>query len=471
MNTIFGSKKHEGLVANNGDPITARTWDSGNIDGYSYQALVFPEPSDYGINNGNISKLSIKAPNGKLVVSYDRGWDIEPAGKSAKAILDKVLARYTVEQSSETKCNEAFAVYRGGPGYSSSFMIDCGSPERAKALADAIQEEAYDHPLDSAKDDAGRHFLGGEIVQFWPVDRYFTATVDPCDKAIEWCQEFLNSLDGEISALTGNDAGLESIKNESTLSSLLAKNPVWNEIGGGDTADLADSIEKGEWIGLMTGAEDDTDAGWDKYIADTFGPTSDFADFVDGRYIKPDEREPDFRVAQIKFKPLFNRLSTNTKAGLLTDLGAALSRGYFAESKGAASEDRRGTDRYGHHVKRFTTKDLKGLDGEVTGGSGDNAGAADTFGLAYLDTTSISAFSNNFSPSARDNFLHDLAQMPISKKSIEDLLRKHQLHKYGRTVGLRDFFPENGIAYLGTIGDDGLPSKSLYLKWGPALKK
>jgi hypothetical protein len=324
MNTISGSNKHEGLVDNSGKPITARTWDSGNIDGYSYQALVFPEPSDYGINNGNISKLSIKGPNGKLVVSYDRGWDIEPAGKAAKAILDKVLARYAVEQSSETKCNaheneqetldssikdwytveydtdelgpkiqgtfrgviqtlldggdvynyihvddsivrervleklsdildvgygdlyqlwlkgtasrqllaklrrigffkesnpeskcnEAFTVYRGGPGYSSSFMIDCGSPERAKALADAISEEAYGHPAGSAKDDAGRHFLGGEIIQFWPVDRYFTATVDPCDKAIEWCQEFLKTLDGEISALTGNADGLESIKNE-----------------------------------------------------------------------------------------------------------------------------------------------------------------------------------------------------------------------------------------------------------------
>ena len=105
------------------------------------------------------------------------------------------------------------------------------------------------------------------------------------------------------------------------------------------------------------------------------------------------------------------------------------------------------------------------------GGNGANAGADDKFGLAYMDSTSISAFSNNFSTSARDNFLHDLAQMPVSKKSIEDLLRKHKLHKYGREVGVRDFFPENGIAYLGTYDDDGVPYKSVYLKWGPALKK
>ena len=483
-----------------------------------------------------------------------------------------------------------------------AFIIDCGSPEKAKELNDAfsaLAEKVLDHNDKEAGDAIGRN-----VILYYDVGPFFTACVDPCDKAAAWCEEWLRNSGGAAPAIQGNSAGLESkgIKNESILSGLLAKNPVWNEISGGDTAELADNIEKGEWIGLMTGAEDDTDAGWDKYIADTFGP---FIDFVDARYIKPDENDPDFRVAQIKFKPLFNRLSTNAKTGLLADLGDKIADGYFAaaekrtealspkmqkrlklkgwqdntmkmkgfdeagysfldlydngkcssivaptkgydtekealdagkkifddfdeyldvtayhdeeggpngeavwfpayglkktfvdlpEGEGlevlselsdvlyrlytkgeSASEDRRGTDRYGHHVKRFTTKDLKGLDdGDAAGDNGGNgagAGADDKFGLAYMDTTSISAFSNNFSTSERDNFLHDLAQMPVSKKSIEDLLRKHPLHKYGRAVGVRDFFPDNGIAYLGTYGDDGLPYKSIYLKWGPALKK
>ena len=143
---------------------------------------------------------------------------------------------------------------------------------------------------------------------------------------------------------------------------------------------------------------------------------------------------------------------------------------YKAYTKGeSASEDRRGTDRYGHPVKRFTTKDLKGLDGEVI--SGDDAGTPSNFGLAYLDTTSMDALSNDFRTQECDRFLHDLAQMPVSKKSIEDLLRKHKLHKFGDTIGVRDFFPENGIAYLGTYASDGLPYKDLCLRWGPALKK
>lgn len=87
------SKKNEALVTTDGTPITERTWDKGVIDGYSYEALVFPEGSVYGINDGNISKLSIKDPNGKLVLNYDRGWDIKPNAKTKK-IMDKILDRY-----------------------------------------------------------------------------------------------------------------------------------------------------------------------------------------------------------------------------------------------------------------------------------------------------------------------------------------------------------------------------------------
>ena len=42
-----------------------------------YWAKVYDEGSIYGINEGRISKLTIKI-DGQTVVSYDRGWDIEP---------------------------------------------------------------------------------------------------------------------------------------------------------------------------------------------------------------------------------------------------------------------------------------------------------------------------------------------------------------------------------------------------------
>ena len=43
-----------------------------------YWAKVYDEGSEYGINEGRISKLTIKI-DGQTVVSYDRGWDLEPA--------------------------------------------------------------------------------------------------------------------------------------------------------------------------------------------------------------------------------------------------------------------------------------------------------------------------------------------------------------------------------------------------------
>ena len=50
---------------------------------YSGQALVFQDPSKYGIDKGNISKLWLKY-KGTPILNYDRGWDT----KSGKYELD-----------------------------------------------------------------------------------------------------------------------------------------------------------------------------------------------------------------------------------------------------------------------------------------------------------------------------------------------------------------------------------------------
>lgn len=263
----------------------------------------------------------------------------------SKEEASAIVASYNGEkdcwmEKSESKANEAAYTAIKNPGQA-AFLLDCGTPEKAKELNDAFYEVAF------VKNgwEPNKAVIGGELIQGWNVGQYFTACVDPCDKAVKWCEDWLRNSDGKAPGIQGNDAGLESKGNE----------------------------------------------------------------------------------------------------------------------------DRRGTDRYGHPVRRFTPKDLKGAGADD---DDDDAGSdGEKFGLAYLDTTSINAFSNDFSTIVRDSFLHDLAQLPVSKKSIEDLLRKHQLHRWGRPVAIRDFFPENGIAYLGTIGPDGLPYKTLALKWGPALKK
>lgn len=50
----------------------------------------FEEGSEFGINEGRISKLTINLGREKLA-NYDRGWDIEPVDKDTKAVLEVLL--------------------------------------------------------------------------------------------------------------------------------------------------------------------------------------------------------------------------------------------------------------------------------------------------------------------------------------------------------------------------------------------
>ena len=72
-------------------------WSSGLLvfDGVevSYDIKHYEEPSDYGIERGRISKLSLRA-QGKEFVNYDRGWDIYPKGQLAKQALKEILKLY-----------------------------------------------------------------------------------------------------------------------------------------------------------------------------------------------------------------------------------------------------------------------------------------------------------------------------------------------------------------------------------------
>lgn len=70
-------------------------WMSGIIEsGYEWEAKVYKEPSEFGINGGRVSKLYIW-PAGQswapALVSYDRGWDKEPEIPEIKAIFETLL--------------------------------------------------------------------------------------------------------------------------------------------------------------------------------------------------------------------------------------------------------------------------------------------------------------------------------------------------------------------------------------------
>lgn len=73
-------------------------WHEGDLQvgktNYHYWAKVYDEGSEWGINEGRISKLMIKQDS-KIVCNYDRGWDVEPKkGSSADKALQQVLNIY-----------------------------------------------------------------------------------------------------------------------------------------------------------------------------------------------------------------------------------------------------------------------------------------------------------------------------------------------------------------------------------------
>jgi hypothetical protein len=60
-------------------------WVTGSIEGKSgikFEAKLFDNGSQFGINNGRVSKLDIRVGNSSII-SYDRGWvgDSEMASK------------------------------------------------------------------------------------------------------------------------------------------------------------------------------------------------------------------------------------------------------------------------------------------------------------------------------------------------------------------------------------------------------
>ena len=63
---------------------------------YYYEAKVYDEPSELGINNGRVSKLLVRLETygSEVQASYDRGWDIKPTTPEAKAVVDILLKRF-----------------------------------------------------------------------------------------------------------------------------------------------------------------------------------------------------------------------------------------------------------------------------------------------------------------------------------------------------------------------------------------
>lgn len=65
----------------------------GKMTSVKYCAKVYEEGSIYGIDGGRISKLNFTI-NGKIVLNYDRGWDVTATCEEAETALAIILKEY-----------------------------------------------------------------------------------------------------------------------------------------------------------------------------------------------------------------------------------------------------------------------------------------------------------------------------------------------------------------------------------------
>ena len=65
----------------------------GKYTAVKYWVKHFEEPSDFGIKGGRMSKLTLSI-NGKIVCSYERGWDVRPTCDAARAAYKILLKEY-----------------------------------------------------------------------------------------------------------------------------------------------------------------------------------------------------------------------------------------------------------------------------------------------------------------------------------------------------------------------------------------
>lgn len=80
------TSKHAGL--------SGGTWYVGRVDGCHFEALVLTEPSQYGIDGGQVSKLYLwtgpKKKGGQEAAIFERGWELEP-GDDLRPVIESLV--------------------------------------------------------------------------------------------------------------------------------------------------------------------------------------------------------------------------------------------------------------------------------------------------------------------------------------------------------------------------------------------
>lgn len=73
--------------------LSGGAWYVGRVGSYHFEALVFAEPSQYGLGGGQVSKLYVwEGPRKrKALACYERGWELEPA-ETTRPVVEMLVA-------------------------------------------------------------------------------------------------------------------------------------------------------------------------------------------------------------------------------------------------------------------------------------------------------------------------------------------------------------------------------------------
>jgi hypothetical protein len=91
----MGVEKRDGGVAIVAVERKENNWVFGSCGRYKFEAKVYGTGSQYGINGGRVSKISVwHTQNGKKteILSYDRGWDKKPQTDEHRELVQALIA-------------------------------------------------------------------------------------------------------------------------------------------------------------------------------------------------------------------------------------------------------------------------------------------------------------------------------------------------------------------------------------------
>jgi hypothetical protein len=82
-------------IASTHSSLSGGAWYVGRVGSYHFEALVFAEPSQYGIGGGQVSKLYLwdgpKKRHSQVVAVYERGWELEPK-EDLRVVVETLVA-------------------------------------------------------------------------------------------------------------------------------------------------------------------------------------------------------------------------------------------------------------------------------------------------------------------------------------------------------------------------------------------